>query len=188
MPHFIYPVHASFFGFPEQRRTFSPKFDIHETDKAYVLEGELPGLEKSNLSIEFTDPVTLLIKGHTEKSYTTPSESPATVEKSSAPTSESRSSSPTRSLKPTVEDEKEEGSSSTPAVAAEAPSKKSVIEKQKEFRPRQWVSERTVGGFQRSFTFPAGIDQDAVTAGLEHGVLRIEVPKRAPVTRRIEIQ
>lgn len=187
MPHFVYPVPASFFGFPEQRRAFSPKFDVHETDKAYVLEGDLPGLEKSNLSIEFTDPVTLLIKGRIEKSYTstTPSESPA-VEKPSTPKPESRSSSPTRSLNPTVEDEKEEGSSSTPVVSTEAPAKKTV--EKKEFRPRQWVSERTVGAFQRTFTFPTGIDQDAVTAGLEHGVLRIEVPKRAPVTRRIEIQ
>lgn len=186
MPHFVYPVSgfpAAFFGIPEQRRTFSPKFDVYETEIAYVLEGDLPGLEKSNLDIEFTDPMTLLIKGRVENSHTstTPSEpesSFVTIEKPG----ESRSPSPTRSLKTTVEDENEGDSS--PKLAVKTP----VVEQKNEFRPRQWVSERTAGAFQRTFRFPVGIDQDAVTAGLERGVLRIVVPKRAPVTRKIEIQ
>lgn len=185
MPHFISSPAFSV-AFFEQRRTFSPKFDIYETEAAYVLEGDLPGLEKSNLNIEFTDHVTLLIKGHVERSSTstTPSESSTTI----ATPNESRSSSPTRSLRATVEDENEDGKSSSPKLTkteAETP----VAEKKKsEPRHRQWVSERTLGEFQRTFRFPAEIDQDAVTAGLENGVLKIVVPKRAPVTRNIQIQ
>lgn len=169
-----------FFSFPEQRRTFSPKFDVTETQTSYILEGELPGLEKSNLSIEFTDPVTLLIKGRVEKSY---NNAPA-----SEPKSRSRSPSPARSLKPTVEDVDDEDEPSSPKLAAtKQPEKKTAGEQKKEFRHRQWVSERTIGAFQRTFTFPAGIDQEGVKAGLEHGVLRVEVPKKAHVARRIQV-
>lgn len=188
MPHFIHPAlgfSGGFFGTPEQRQPFSPKFDIYETETAYVLEGDLPGLAKQNLNIEFSDHVTLIIKGRTEKSYTstTPSESPATI----GTPDTSRSPSPDRSLKATVEDENEDESSRKPIE--EAPAKLPVAEKKKsEFRPRQWISERSVGEFQRTFKFPAGIDQDAVTAGLEHGVLKVVVPKKAPVTRSIQIQ
>lgn len=188
MPHFIYPASsfsASLFSLPEQRRAFSPKFDIYETETAYVLEGDLPGLEKQNLNVEFIDHATLLIKGHTEKSYTrtTPSESPATV----GTPDTSRPSSPARSLRATVEDDNENESSSS-SKSTETPAKTPVIEKKNEFRHRQWVSERSAGEFQRTFRFPSGIDQDAVTAGLEHGVLKIVVPKREPVTRNIQIQ
>lgn len=187
MPHFIpAPAFSTvFFGIPEKRRCFSPKFDVYETETAYVVEGDLPGLEKQNLDIEFTDHLTLLIKGHIEKSYTgttASSESSTTI----VTPSESRSSSPTRSLKATVEDEGEDESS--PKTAKTAKETPAVVETKNEPRPRQWVSERTLGEFQRTFRFPAGIDQDAVTAGLENGVLKIVVPKRAPVTRSIQIQ
>ncbi|KAG7289842.1 hypothetical protein NEMBOFW57_006219 [Staphylotrichum longicolle] len=33
--------------------TFSPKFDVVEHDKEYVLQGELPGVEPQNVEIEF---------------------------------------------------------------------------------------------------------------------------------------
>ena len=47
-----------------------------------------------------------------------------------------------------------------------------------------WVSERTVGSFQRTFRFPGLVEQDGVTARLENGILRVEVPKRKLGTRR----
>ncbi|KAJ8097438.1 HSP20-like chaperone [Lipomyces tetrasporus] len=48
--------------------TFTPSFDVKETDKAFLLEGELPGVEKDNLDIEFLDNNTLRVKGHVERS------------------------------------------------------------------------------------------------------------------------
>lgn len=44
-------------------------------------------------------------------------------------------------------------------------------------QPRYWVSERSVGEFQRSFSFPTPVDVDNVKAGLEHGLLKVTVPK-----------
>ncbi|KAK9362294.1 HSP20-like chaperone [Lipomyces starkeyi] len=67
----------AFFGHPSQTAqqtggddvfTFTPSFDIKETEKAFLLEGELPGVEKDNLDIEFVDNHTLRVKGHVERS------------------------------------------------------------------------------------------------------------------------
>ncbi|KAK0635428.1 HSP20-like chaperone, partial [Bombardia bombarda] len=41
-----------------------PRFDVHETKTGYELHGELPGVERENLRIEFTDDDALVISGH----------------------------------------------------------------------------------------------------------------------------
>jgi HSP20 family protein len=40
-----------------------------------------------------------------------------------------------------------------------------------------WISERSIGEFQRSFSFPTSVDVDRVNAGLENGILKVTVPK-----------
>ena len=37
--------------------------------------------------------------------------------------------------------------------------------------------ERSYGKFQRSFSLPADVDSDRITAEFKNGVLRVEVPK-----------
>ena len=61
--------------------------------------------------------------------------------------------------------------------------------KNKEDGDKIWATERKVGEFRRDFTFPGSINVEAVRATLEHGVLRIVVPKATEVgARRILIQ
>jgi len=155
---------------PPRRTTFSPNFDVRETESAYILEGELPGFhDKSKLDIEFTDPQTLFIKGRLEKSRSvTEAESHQESHKARAED---------------ASDEQEENRK--PEIGG-----KSIdTEAKKEPKPKLWVSERTSGEFQRSFTFPINIDQEGVKASLEHGLLKVIVPKRSqPVGRKIEIQ
>ncbi|KAL2158277.1 hypothetical protein VTH06DRAFT_4598 [Thermothelomyces fergusii] len=50
--------------------TFSPRFDVAEHEKEYVLQGELPGVPPSNVEIEFTDEQTLVVRGHSERRRT----------------------------------------------------------------------------------------------------------------------
>lgn len=70
------------------------------------------------------------------------------------------------------------------AVAHADKNKKKEKEKHK-----YWVSERTVGEFQRVFTFPNRVDQDNVKASLKNGILSVVVPKAtAPVTKKITIE
>lgn len=51
-------------------QTYSPSFDIRETDKAYYLDGDLPGVQQKDLEIEFEDDHCLNIKAHSEREST----------------------------------------------------------------------------------------------------------------------
>ncbi|CAI7574402.1 unnamed protein product [Penicillium crustosum] len=51
-------------------RIFAPSFDIRETEDAYHLSGDLPGVKAKDLDIEFQDSHSLNIKGHTERDST----------------------------------------------------------------------------------------------------------------------
>lgn len=52
-------------------RSFAPKFDVRESETAYHLDGELPGIAQENVNVEFTDPQTLVVKGRTEREHHT---------------------------------------------------------------------------------------------------------------------
>ncbi|OKP06459.1 30 kDa heat shock protein [Penicillium subrubescens] len=53
---------------------------------------------------------------------------------------------------------------------------------------RYWASERTVGEFSRTFSFPIRVDQDNVKASLKNGILSVVVPKAtASATKKITI-
>jgi len=41
-----------------------------------------------------------------------------------------------------------------------------------------YALERSHGSFARSFTMPAGVDAESVTADLKHGVLTLRIPKK----------
>lgn len=156
-------------------RTFTPKFDVTETTQAYELFGEVAGLEQKDLSIEFADAQTLIVKGKTERGTSTTTQAPEATQ----PESTDASSEKSRSA--TVEDaEYDEADTplATPAstvTTAETPSEEQKQDKTP--KPKYWVAERRVGTFERSFSFLQRIDQDAVQASLHNGVLHVVVPK-----------
>ncbi|CAJ2501426.1 Uu.00g042790.m01.CDS01 [Anthostomella pinea] len=49
---------------------FVPKFDLKETEDNFELHGELPGIAKQNVHVEFTDPQTIVVRGRVARSYT----------------------------------------------------------------------------------------------------------------------
>ena len=153
------------------RQMFQPKFDVHETPEAFILDGELPGItDKNALDIHFADQQTLVIHGRVESI------------RKSGPDSER---SPSR--KPTVEDADESGEPSKEVSKKEESGE--VAKQQQQPGHRVWIQERSVGEFQRSFNFPAGIDQDNVKASLKDGILSIIVPKmQQKGKRRINIE
>ena len=60
-------------GTGAQRRSalpiWQPKFDVRETGDRYELHGELPGVSKDQVQIEFTEPQTMVVRGRVERSY-----------------------------------------------------------------------------------------------------------------------
>ncbi|KAJ5572421.1 hypothetical protein VI817_007215 [Penicillium citrinum] len=129
-------------------RSFSPRFDVRESEEAYHLDGELPGIYQKDIDIEFSDPQTLVVKGRTEREYH-------------------------------AEPKDDNGAEDT---AAEGGKTAAVGH-------RFWASERSVGEFQRTFSFPARVDQDAVKATLKNGILSVLVPKAtATATKKITIE
>lgn len=152
-------------------KSFQPKFDVKELPEAYELHGDLPGIDQKDIAIEFTDIQTITVKGRTERSYTSGTP-PTTSIESSKPTRAITEAGETNTHHATVEDEGVEGTA-TEVVKAAPKEKKEV----KEPEAKYWVSERSVGEFSRSFTFPIRVDQDAVSASMKNGVLSIIVPK-----------
>jgi len=176
-------------------RSFSPRFDVKEHKDSYTLDGELPGVEQKNIQIEFTDPHTLVIKGRTEHEYTsgTPAiegnESAGAIEAPSSDASPTKSKDPAH--QPRVEDEDAPASTSTEVATQNNKSTEVANNNNKQAQPqyKSWISERSVGEFHRSFSFPTRVDQDAVKASLKNGILSIVVPKaKAPTSRKITIE
>jgi HSP20 family molecular chaperone IbpA len=139
--------------------SFQPSFDVRELSDAYELHGELPGLDREDISIEFIEPQTLIIHGKVERSYTVV-EPPAGILESP------ESSEPEAGTK---KENRPDDSKDTP------PSPKSKAANAKD--PKFWVAERSVGQFSRTFSFPHHIQQDGVVASLDRGILSVKVPK-----------
>jgi len=158
---------------PRSRSSFAPAFDVRELDEGYYLDGELPGVDQSNIEIEFTDSHTLVIKGHADRDYN-----------NNANATPSRSPSPAGWHQATVEDEQEDAESITSASTVDTAASK----QEEKAQPHFWAKERSIGDFQRTFSFTARVDQDSVRASLKNGILSVFVPKEAvPVPKKIRI-
>lgn len=119
----------------EPEPVFMPRFDVKETESAYELYGDLPGISKEAINIEFSDPQTLVVSGRVER----PSFSPSPKKKNSTGTittgiededavmishhenehgDEHSETCSQRSFQATVEDDVEESSSPAGTAAA----------------------------------------------------------------------
>ncbi|KAK3326974.1 30 kDa heat shock protein [Cercophora scortea] len=152
-------------------QTFSPKFDVTEHEKEYVLQGELPGVSPENVEIEFTDPQTLVIKGHSERTHTEGDPSLARLEGG-------------------AEKQKIEGKAKETGGAEVQKAPEGQGQQAEDAQgPKYWLSERSYGEFSRVFSFPTGVDQDGVEAKFNNGVLDIKVPKQVKKgTRKIQLK
>jgi len=163
-------------------RAFRPKFDVHELKDSYELQGELPGVDQKEVNIEFVDPHTLIITGRVERTSTqgTPPSDIIETGKQPAGRVTSATDQSTSPRKANVEN----GGSAKPSASAG----RGQTESDEEPQYKYWISERSVGEFHRSFSFPSRVDQDAVKASLKDGILSVIVPKApTPVSKKIRI-
>ncbi|KUL87135.1 hypothetical protein ZTR_05540 [Talaromyces verruculosus] len=166
-----------------QLSSFTPKFDVREADQFYILDGELPGAQQENIEIEFTDPETMVIKGKIERNYdiTSPSSAESTNDNDDVMSVHSDGASSTHSNyhSPTVEDEDEDGAVKVNTVQSTSVAKHQPQPEVQQPTYKYWASERSIGTFQRTFTFPTRVNQDAVKATFKNGILSVFVPKQA---------
>ncbi|KAI4120169.1 MAG: hypothetical protein LQ345_000125 [Seirophora villosa] len=193
---------------PQQLRPFTPRFDVQEVPSAYELHGELPGIKQEDIDIQFVDANTLVIKGKTARESTRTNHVDTkgkAVEGASTPkaiAADNASETSSNFRKASVEDEyvdagaEREGSAASAATdggptsaeitATEAPSAPAA--EQEEPGHKYWVTERSVGEFQRTFSFPGKVNQEAVKASLRNGILSIVVPKAVKQEKKIAIE
>jgi HSP20 family molecular chaperone IbpA len=164
-------------------RSFAPRFDVNESKEAYELYGELPGVEQSNINIEWSDDKTLTISGRTEKHNKSGNVSDVTEVNE-----EDKAEGNSNYQKPTVEEAGEVTAKSTETAVAPSTLSKPVA-KHSSDKPRYWITERSVGSFNRTFQFPTHVDHDGVKANLKDGILHLVVPKaKAREPRKVNIE
>jgi HSP20 family molecular chaperone IbpA len=164
---------------------FLPNFDIRETDDAYYLEGEFPGVrDRDSIFIEHLGSRGLLIEARSKKldlsrewGIDTDGGCGGLAPSSVGPGGLS-------------------GDGSVGKVQADKPSEaqpaKTVKAKESKIRKEQdasehpaglkihdCLSERSIGCLQRSFTFPEPVDFKNLKARLKDGLLKVRVPKVA---------
>ena len=187
-------------GFRHSIRSFQPRFDVKENKDSYELQGEFPGIDQKDIEVSFKDQV-LSVRGRSERHHeegTRPgSEVEAAAEQPKvADNAESETSGYHRA---SVEEDWETNMSGanpeatpaeTPATGnVAAPETKEVAQAPKSEGSKYWVSERAIGQFARTFSFPSRVDEENVKASLKSGILSIVVPKAAaPENHRVEIQ
>lgn len=185
-------------------RAFTPRFDVREVDASYQLQGELPGIEQKDLEIEFVDERTLVIRGRTASGNTTSNGAAEPIKAITADnsvTSDNARGESAHYQKPSVADDEyvDAGAESaddgvkTPSSPATAAADVASAAETRMVEPasssKYWITERSVGEFERRFSFPGTVDQDAVKASLRNGILNIVIPKLvARGARRINIE
>jgi len=135
-------------------QSFTPRFDVKEEKDGYHLEGEMPGIAQKDIEIEFSDERTLTVKGRSER-FEERGERPKEID---APAAEKN------------------GEGKGTEVATQN-NETGVTKANEQSGPTYWMSERSIGEFKRSFSFPQRVDQEGVKASLKNGILSIVVPK-----------
>lgn len=191
-----------FFQPRASNRSFVPRFDVREIGSSYELHGELPGIKQEDIEIEFVDANTLVIRGKSERQNIQTSEDSKSIEqpattKSAAPDNASETSSSSYQ-KATVEDDyvdagaaaegSEPATTSSTATVQATPAPSSPARPSADPSYKYWVSERSVGQFERRFSFPGRVDQEAVKASLANGILSVIVPKAIRAEKKIIIE
>ena len=177
----------------QARTTFTPRFDVREVGAAYELQGELPGIEQKDLDIQFLDERTLVIRGRTATESTKTNNEAAEAAEAAEPAKavdneaadDTVSEKSANYQKASVEDEYvDAGAESEAAEGVKTPASTHAevaptAETRKAAEPsfKYWVSERSVGEFERRFSFPGRVELENVKASLRNGILSVVVPK-----------
>ena len=166
-------------------------------------------MQQKDVTIEFVDPHTLVIRGYVERDFFDEAGTGTNLkdgvaegnevgeqqqqkvggvdENAQGGTTVDRSASAEE-----VQDDDDKSSTRTAnqkntPLATPTTTATATTEEEDGNKDKHWISERVVGGFERHFRFSSDVDQDAVKASLKNGILSIVVPKIVKRQKRIVI-
>jgi len=149
--------------------TRAPKVDIKETDKAYIIEGELPGVERKDIKLDWVDDNTLVLKSESRAEKVSQpqlegSQAQGRIEGGGAKTNDVQMSGANKDAAG--------GENSVTTTNASQD-----VAKPTEQKPIHHLTERSFSSYQRVFHFPGEVKHDDVKASLKNGVLTVTIPK-----------
>lgn len=156
-------------GSPEALPRWSPRVDVRDRGPEVVIEADLPGVRREDLSIRF-DSGTLIVEGRRDRVT------------DSAPLGGNGDASPEASAD-------EADASGTDANGTDAePSSDATNGNDRNDRTVWSHRERVTGRFRRTFRLPETVDVSRIRAESRDGVLTITLPKlEQALPRRIEV-
>ncbi|KAM0429517.1 hypothetical protein ACHAQK_011004 [Fusarium lateritium] len=193
---------ASYPAYRVNTRPWEPRFEAFETEDSFFIHGELPGLNKEHVTVEFPEPCKLVVSGKVERFTDDPKAAETTTEQTDTTPIIDSNNEDTRSrssYQATVEDDVDSDDFEVLSHVSEKsetisqPELETLSEKVKERqtkKPEQPDEPRRSGyrkEFSRYFTFSTYVNHEAVTAELKDGLLTIVIPKAASGSHRIMI-
>jgi HSP20 family protein len=158
----------------------APSFDISETDDAYLLDGDFPGLEKkSDISLRWSGKRTLIVEANVPRpDYETLWQCSFghSLEKVAKSSDHHVAPADTNG---TAHASEEHGVG--PALSDFVPSLRRARSSAGPTAMREWVRERHTGKLYRTFTFPDDVETSSVKAILHQGQLNLMISKSEPL-------
>jgi HSP20 family protein len=151
--------------------------DLRETKGGYEVEAELPGVKREDIQIECKDDRTLLLSGRFGLGYQTAADT-GNDNNISATVSQAMSIDDSDGVVPSGAEKmaRDQVSKKVHQAVAKQESTSDSFDQNREGH-RYWHSERLLGEFQRSITFPSPVQADKIKASLKDGILSIILPK-----------
>jgi HSP20 family molecular chaperone IbpA len=150
------------------RRKFNPNFDLRELPDSYHLHGELPGIERGDVEMEFTGPQSLTIHGHSERSYTSGKPAAGFIER--FPTGGAITEGSEDSTAQEVPRHEE-------ATETEADTAVTHSEKAQQPLEKYWVLNEATGSSPGLSTSLSVSNRTRVQASMKNGILSVILPK-----------
>ncbi|KAJ1983990.1 hypothetical protein H4R34_000950 [Dimargaris verticillata] len=153
---------------------------LTETDHAYQVDVDLPGIPKENVTLSWDEGNTLVVKGEIYATAKADDSSDTHVSNSEVEENQANTDKAT-TFTTTIEDE----DASEHQAAEEPDASVGTVEVKSTAAPP--TQQQVYRSFERSFTFPDHVDPERITARLDNGLLKITVPKRERVAKTIPI-